>query len=138
MFATVASRNASNAYRRVGVETGVSTASAHQLIAMLFEGFFDAVARARGALLAGRIEDKGRAIGHAVRIVEEGLRSGLDLRAGGELAANLDGLYRHVALRLTEANLRNDAAALEECVRLLEPVRSAWLAIDPASRPGAQ
>jgi len=138
MFATATARNASNAYRQVGVETGVSAASAHQLVVMLFDGFFDAVARARGALLAGRIEDKGRAIGHAVRIVEEGLRSGLDLQGGGELAANLNGLYRHVALRLTEANLHNDAAALEECARLLEPVRSAWMAIDPASRSTAQ
>jgi flagellar secretion chaperone FliS len=138
MIATAVSRKASAAYRQVGVETGVSTASAHRLVAMLFEGFFDAVARARGALLAGRIDEKGNAIGHAVRIVEEGLRAGLDLRDGGELAANLNGLYRHVALRLTEANLHNDAAALEECVRLLEPVRSAWLAIDPATASRAQ
>jgi flagellar protein FliS len=137
MFATAASRNASSVYRLVDVETGVATASAHRLVAMLFDGFFDAVAQARGALLAGRIEDKGRAIGRAVRIVEEGLRSGLDRQGGGEIASRLNGLYGYVALRLTEANLNNDAAALEECASLLEPVRSAWLAIDPksASKP---
>jgi flagellar protein FliS len=32
-------------------------------------------------------------------------------------------------LRLTHANIHNDLAALEECTRLLEPVRSAWAAI---------
>jgi len=34
-----------------------------------------------------------------------------------------------VAARLTQANLRSDDAALEECVRLLSPLREAWLAI---------
>jgi flagellar protein FliS len=38
-----------------------------------------------------------------------------------------------VSLRLTQANLNNDVAALDECVKLLEPVRSAWLAIGPAA-----
>jgi flagellar protein FliS len=35
-------------------------------------------------------------------------------------------------MRLTQANLNNDAAALDECQSLLEPVRSAWAAIAPA------
>ena len=131
MFATATSRSASSAYRQVGVETGVSTASAHQLVAMLFDGYFDALAQARGALRAGRIEDKGRAIGRAVRIVEEGLKAGLNLRDGGEIAANLDRLYGYVTLRLTEANLHNDPAALDECAQLIEPVRAAWQEIAP-------
>jgi flagellar secretion chaperone FliS len=131
MFAPAASRNASNTYRQVGAETAVSSASAHHLVVMLFDGFYDAVAQARGALLAGQIEVKGRAIGHAVRIVEEGLKAGLNLKDGGQLAAHLNSLYGYVALRLTEANLNNDAAALAECAQLLEPVRSAWQAIDP-------
>lgn len=132
MFASTALRSASSAYRQVGVETGVSAASAHQLVVMLFDGFFDALAQARGALLAGRVEDKGRAIGRAVRIVEEGLKAGLNLRGGGEIAANLDRLYGYVSLRLTEANLKSDAAALEECAQLVEPVRAAWLEIAPS------
>lgn len=131
MFAHAVSRSASHAYRQIGAETGVSTASAHQLIVLLFDGFFDAVAQARGAMLAGRGIDKSQAIGRAARIVDEGLKAALDLRAGGELAANLSRLYGHVALRLTEANVNNDVEALEACARLLEPVRSAWLQIAP-------
>ena len=100
---------------------------------MLFDGFNDAVARARGATAAGNIEAKGRAIGQAVSIIEEGLRAGLNLKQGGEVAASLNSLYGYIALRLTHANLHNDDAALEECVRLIAPVRSAWLAIDPKS-----
>jgi flagellar protein FliS len=132
MFASAASRNASNAYRSVGMETSVSSASPHRLVAMLFDGLSDALARARGAMQAGQIAEKGRAIGHAVRIVEEGLRSSLNLDDGGAVAADLNRLYGYVTLRLTHANLHNDPAALQECSDLIEPVRSAWLAIDPA------
>lgn len=140
MFATAAHRSptgaiTAGAYRQVGLQTGVDAATPHQLVLMLLDGFHDAVAQARGALLSGQIETKGRAIGRAVRIVEEGLRAGLNPAAGGTLAADLDALYRYVAVRLTKANGSNDLAALDECGRLLEPIRSAWVAI--GGRPGA-
>jgi flagellar protein FliS len=131
MFATSALRNASVAYRQMGAESAVSAATSHQLIALLFDAFDESVTQARGALITGRIADKGRAIGRAVRIVEEGLKAGLDLERGGQLAQNLRQLYGYVTLRLTEANLHNDLTALEECTRLVEPLRQAWRAIDP-------
>ena len=120
------------AYRQVGVETGVAGASAHQLVTMLFDGYNDAIAQARAALAARNVEAKCKAISRAVRIVDEGLKASLD-PAGGELSANLGALYAYVALRLTEANLKNDAAALDECLQLMAPVRSAWIAIQPAA-----
>ena len=118
-------------YARVGVETGAADASPHKLIAMLFDGFDDALARARGALASGQVEVKCRAISHAVRLVEEGLKAGLDLQSGGKLAADLHQLYTYVSLRLTQANLHNDAAALDECAQLMAPVRAAWTDIAP-------
>ena len=118
-----------NAYRLVGTETGVSGATPHKLVQMLFDGFQEAVAQARGALRNRSIEAKGQAIGRALRIVDEGLHAGLNMPAGGQLAADLDALYTYVSLRLTHANLHNDEAALDECVALIEPIRSAWAAI---------
>ena len=68
------------------------------------------------------------------------LKATLDLDGGGKLAADLSALYGYVALRMTQANLNNDSAALDECVRLMEPVRSAWVAIGPdaTATPSAQ
>ncbi|HEX7639126.1 MAG TPA: flagellar export chaperone FliS [Burkholderiaceae bacterium] len=119
------------AYARVGVETSVNAASAHQLITLLFNGFMDSVALARGAMRSRQIEAKGKAIGRAARIVEEGLKAGLNLKDGGKLAEDLDSLYAYVALRLTYANLKNDEGALDECARLIGPLRDAWIAIGP-------
>ena len=118
-----------NAYNQVGAETGVSGASPHKLVAMLFDGFMDALAQARGAMRAGNVEAKGRAIGRAVRIVEEGLRCSLDLQAGGQLAQDLSDLYGYLTMRLTLTNVRNDEAGLDEAHRLMQPLREAWLSI---------
>jgi flagellar secretion chaperone FliS len=124
---------AASLYAAVGVETGVATASPHKLVVMLFDGYMAATAQARGALKAGNVEAKGKAIGRAVRIVEEGLKASLDTDGGGTLAADLRDLYAYVTVRLTHANLHNDLAALDECQRLIEPLRDAWLAIGDAS-----
>jgi flagellar protein FliS len=120
------------AYRTVGVETGVAAATPHQLVTMLFDGFNAALAEARVALAKGEVEAKCKALGRALRIVDEGLKAPLDA-AGGTLSENLSSLYGYVSLRLTQANLNNDLTALDECVKLLEPVRSAWVAIGPAA-----
>jgi flagellar secretion chaperone FliS len=142
MFATAApipSPSAfSNVYRQVGVQTGVGNASPHQLVQMLLDACHDSLAQARGAIAAGDVQAKGRAIGRAARIVEEGLKACLNLDAGGRLATDLNALYAYIGVRLTQANLGNDVATLEECGRLLEPVRGAWAAIGPQVAGGTQ
>jgi flagellar protein FliS len=125
------SQQFANVYKQVGVESRIASASAHHLVQMLFDGYMDAVNLAATALQAGQVEVKGRAISHAVRILDEGLKAGLNLKDGGQLAADLHDLYAYTTLRLTQANLRNDAAALAECKRLIEPLRDAWAEIGP-------
>lgn len=124
-------------YAKVGLETDVQAANPHRLVAMLFDGVFDAMSQAIQAIQAGNVELKGRALTRAVRILDEGLRAGLDLSAG-QLASDLRDLYGYVCTRLTQANLRGDTAAIEECQRLLSPVREAWTAISqtPAALGG--
>ena len=111
--------------------------SSHQLISLLFDGLLGAIARARGAMQQGDVENKGKAISHALRIIGEGLRAGLNLREGGPLAKDLNDLYGYVELRLTQANLRNDDAALLECTTLLKTLQQAWTEIAPQVRHAA-
>jgi flagellar secretion chaperone FliS len=122
-------RQFAGAYQQVGVQTMVHGASPHQLVTLLFDGFFAAVARGRGAMRASDAAAKGAALTQAVRIVDEGLKASLNLKAGGKLAADLSDLYAYVCLRLTQANLRNDEKALDECLGLMSPLRDAWNAI---------
>jgi len=125
------------AYQRVHIESQIGgAATPHRLVAMLFDGALEAMNNAKGAIASRNIEAKGRAIARAVNIVDGGLRVSLDMNAGGMLAQDLHALYGYILHRLTYANLKSDANAIDECIRLLHPIRDAWNAIEPG-RPVA-
>lgn len=125
MFTSVNTRAAST-YKRVAVDTGVQTADPHTLVSMLFEALIQSLNLARGALERQDVPAKGMAIGKSIRIMEEGLKAGLNLKEGGQLAANLKALYDYSIQRLTLANLRNDAAPIREVLDLIEPLADSW------------
>ena len=131
MFTSVSTRSAS-AYKRVSIQTSVEGASPHGLISLLFDALLQALHTARRVLAQGDIEAKGREIGKAIRILEEGLKAGLDDERGGEVAVNLRGVYNYSILHLTKANLKNDDALIAEVIELIQPVSAAWKGIDPA------
>jgi flagellar protein FliS len=133
MFNSVSTRSAfasASAYKRVGDETSVANADPHTLVSLLFAALQRALGAASVAMQRGDIPLKGRHIGSAVRILEEGLIAPLNLEQGGELAANLKSLYSYCVTRLTVANLRNDVAAIDEVTRLIEPVANGWKQIN--------
>lgn len=133
MFGTA--KNGANAYAKVGVETGVTSASPHKLIVMLFDGAILSVATALQHMKSGNIPAKGQSITKAISIIEDGLRLSLDKKAGGSIALNLDALYEYMTNRLLMANLQNDLQKLEEVQRLLLDLKDAWVSID---QPAAQ
>jgi len=101
-----------------------------------------AMNQARGALERGDMETKAKALSKAVRILEEGLRGGLNLQEGGELAQRLQAVYSYSVQRLTLANMRNEDALISEVTSLIEPVAQSWkdirsAALQPATGPGA-
>ena len=119
-----------NAYAKVGLETGVSSASPHKLIVMLFDGALVALTTAMQHMKNGNIQEKGKAISKAIMIIDSGLRASLDKKVGGQIATSLDSLYEYMSNRLLIANLRNQPAILEEVHGLLKDIKSAWVAID--------
>lgn len=129
----------SNAYRDVGVESIADSAAPHQLVLMLFNGARAAVAAAKGHLERNETAAKGKAISHAISIIDGGLKASLDLKVGGELAKNLSDLYVYMGQRLLYANQKNDASALNEVAQLLEELGGAWeiIAAKPAKTPTA-
>lgn len=123
-----------SAYSNIHVETGVEGADPHQLVTMLLDGALTAIASAVVALERGDIAGKCKAVSKAAAIIDEGLRGTLDMKGGGEVAATLQDLYSCTLLRLTTANLKNDAAMLRECSQLLMPLREAWTSIRPQAQ----
>lgn len=128
-FSNPRNRSLAGAYHSVGVHTMVGSATPHALVAMLFDGFVVAVNRARGAIRNKDVETKCQSIGHAVRIIDEGLRSALNTQEGGKLASDLADLYTYICMRLMQGSLRDNESALEECLSLIQPLREAWASI---------
>ena len=119
------------AYAQVGVESAVLSASPHQLVVLLFDGALSAMKKAAILMEQGDIPGKGKALSHAINLITNGLRAGLNHEVGGELAANLAGLYDYMTRRLLQANLHNDLAAIDEVSMLLNNIADAWKEIGP-------
>jgi len=129
-------RSATRAYANVGLETGVTVASPHQLIVMLYEGAELSIRMAIKHLSEGDVARKCAAISKASHIVVDGLRASLDLKQGGEIAQQLDSLYEYMNQRLMLANINNQPAPLEEVLGLLRELHEAWRQIGaPAPVP---
>ena len=128
-------RSGSQTYAQVGLESGVMSASPHQLIVMLFDGAQSALVRARILMSQGDIPAKGAALSKAINIIDNGLSAGLDMEKGGELAQNLSALYDYMSRRLLHANLHNDEQAINEVSALLENIADAWRQIGPNYQP---
>lgn len=118
--------NNASAYATIGVQTQVSTADPHKLIAMLFEGAQVAIGIAAVAMDAKDPAGKGQAISKAVEIITNGLKVSLDMDSGGELAVRLAALYDYMVERLIYANLHNNRPALDEVAGLLRELGDAW------------
>jgi len=115
-----------NAYAKVGLETGVTAASPHKLIVMLYDGALAAIMTGITQMKAGNVQEKGKAISKAIQIIDNGLRASLDKEVGGEIAQNLDALYDYMSRRLLEANIKNEPEILEEVRGLLADLRDTW------------
>lgn len=122
-----------NAYSKVGMETGVISASPHKLIIMLYEGALEALTLAIQQMKDGEIAAKGRSISKAISIIENGLRASLDKKSGGDIADSLDSLYEYMNGRLILANLHNKEDYLSEVQTLLRDLKTSWEAISPGN-----
>jgi flagellar protein FliS len=123
-------------YQSVAIEGGVATADPHGLVQMLLDASVERIASARASLEQGDRVRKAKLLHSCVTLIAE-LRGSLDLIRGGALAQNLSDLYEYIAKQLLLANVRDDAAPLNEALSLLGEIRSAWIAIGPEVRAAA-
>ena len=115
----------SNTYR----EQQILTASPVRLVAMLYEKAILSLRLAIKAIEDGDIKARWKANVRAVEIIEH-LSMTLDTDKGGEIADNLERLYRFMIRHLVDVNLHNDAKPAREVIALLEPLYESWCILD--------
>jgi flagellar protein FliS len=129
------------AYQSVSTHGGVADADPHRLVLMLLDGALERMAIARGCLErngGGDTARKAQLLHQCVGIITE-LRGSLNLSQGGPLANNLSDLYDYMMRQLMRANADSGVAVacIQEVSSLLGEIRSAWVAIGPATKPHA-
>ncbi|MGE0826614.1 MAG: flagellar export chaperone FliS [Candidatus Binatia bacterium] len=95
------------------------------LLLMLYQGAIDFVKRAKSHQEKGEMAEKGIYISKAHSIITE-FRSSLNFEVGGDVARNLEGLYRFMLDQLMEAHLGNDGKPLETVMGLLATLKEGW------------
>lgn len=102
----------------------VATASPARLVCMLYDRLVLDVVNGRDSLLAGDNAMADKCLRHAQEIVFE-LRGSLRVDAW-EGAPRLASIYGWLLKELVQANVDRDAAKVDECRNLVEPLRDAW------------
>ncbi|SFR59326.1 flagellar export chaperone FliS [Thiomicrospira sp. ALE5] len=113
-------------YQNHALETSIPQATPFQLVKILYESGIKHMKVMRFFIERKQISEKTQEANRVIGIVY-GLKGGLDLEAGGEVAQNLNSLYDYIARRVTEASFHNDVAILNEAVELMESLQEAWL-----------
>ncbi len=115
-------------YREIDTQSNIAAATPHRLIQLMMERALTKIGMARGHMSRGEVGEKGSNISDAISIIS-GLQASLNHKADAKISANFDALYSYMMRRLLEANLRDDAAILDEVSGLLHEIKEAWDAI---------
>lgn len=117
-------------------ETQVRSRTPLELVVMLYDGALKFMQTAREAIERRDIPARRDALSRTLAIVSE-LQSTLNLEQGGEIALSLDQLYSYTNVRLMDAAIKNDVAAIDDAKHVFEILRDGWstIATQPAGAP---
>ena len=106
----------------------VNSSNGLQLVVMLYDGAIRFLSDAKACIQRQDLQGKAVAIDRTLAILGE-LQSTLKLEEGGELAQSLDRLYTYMTERIVEASLKLNVKPLDETIKLLTILNSAWTEI---------
>ena len=121
----MAMRGSLQAYKRVSVDSQLTSASPHRVISMLMAGAIERLIQGKAAMAQGSVAVKGERLGKALDIVIS-LRSCLSMEDGAEIAANLDALYDFMIQQIYKANQENLAEPIDDVIDMIREIKSAW------------
>ncbi|WP_064606703.1 flagellar export chaperone FliS [Photobacterium sp. J15] len=118
-------RGSLQAYKRVSVDSQLTSASPHRVISMLMAGAIERLIQGKAAMQQGSIAVKGERLGKALDIVIS-LRSCLSMEDGGDIASNLDSLYDFMIQQIYKANQDNVPEPVDDVIDMLREIKVAW------------
>jgi flagellar protein FliS len=104
----------------------VTTASPAHILVMLYDGLLRFLRDAQAAMVAKERGKAGERLSKANAILSQ-LLATLDIEKAPELCARLQAIYLFCMNTILKANLAQDAAKLDEPIKVLTPLREAWV-----------
>lgn len=114
-----------DAYRKTSMRAELSVADPYVITKMLFQGAFERLMQARGAIEHGDLELKGTKLASASTIIES-LRNTLDFNVNADLAQHLFDLYTYIIDRIADASIDVDLRHIDAALQVLIPLKNAW------------
>lgn len=124
-----------NAYRKTNTAE-LSVADPYEITKMLFQGVFERLAQAKGAIARGDLDIKARTLSTATSILQN-LRDTLDFSQNKTIAENLYDLYSYMMAQIAEASVKISCEPIDRALRILRPIKDAWDHIPPTARQEA-
>ncbi|MFA9458947.1 flagellar export chaperone FliS [Halalkalibacter sp. AB-rgal2] len=104
-------------------QNSMQTASPGELTLMLYNGCLKFIKQANKAIDENNVEARSHSIQRAQDIIRELM---VTLKTESETAENMMRLYDFILNRLIEANVKNDAKALQDAEELVIQFRDMW------------
>ncbi len=121
----MAMRGSLQAYKKVSIDSQLTSATPHRVIQMLMAGAIERLVQGKAAMEQGTLSVKGERLGKALDIIMS-LRSCLSMEEGGEISSNLDALYDFMVRQISVANQENNPDLIDDVVEMLREIKSAW------------
>lgn len=112
-------------YQKVDLESNVIASDPHRIISLLYNGIFDSLAAAKGAIQRKDLAAKSVYLTKAVNIFRA-LEDALDFDAEPEISQNFYNLYEHCINILSDVSVSLDITKVDDVVTLLKPLSDAW------------
>lgn len=101
------------------------TASPARLVVMLYDRAIQSLNEAIKAIADGDIQRRWKANKNASEIITH-MAMTLNFEEGGQIALNLNDLYRFMLRTLVNVDVRNDPQPARDVIKLIEPLRASW------------
>ena len=113
------------AYQKTTVNAEISVADPYYVTKLLYQGLFERLAQAKGAIERGDLALKAQKLSTATAILEN-LRSTLDFSQSKSIAQGLYDIYSYMIDQVAEASLNLMTQPIDNAIRALMPIKKAW------------
>lgn len=113
------------AYQKTTVNAEISVADPYYVTKLLYQGLFERLAQAKGAIERGDLALKAKKLSTATAILEN-LRNTLDFSQSKSIAQGLYDIYSYMIDQVAEASLNLMTQPIDNAIRALMPIKKAW------------